>query len=81
VLEVTGTNLFKKVGANNDIDISKLTLTGGTDNSTYTLTSTNDIEINSATSFSVTLSGADKTSVDALLDKLGTISNNESTYI
>ena len=57
VLTVTGTNLFKKVGASNDVDISTLTLTGGTGNQTYTITSTSDVEITSATSFTVTLTG------------------------
>jgi predicted transcriptional regulator len=80
ILQVTGTNLFKKIGASNDIDISTLTFTGGVANATYTLTSASDVEITSATSFSVTLSGADKTNVDALLDQLGTVSSGGSTY-
>jgi hypothetical protein len=80
VLVVTGTNFFKKAGAANDIDVSTLTFTGGTANATYTLTSASDVEITSATSFSVTLSGADKTNVDALLDQLGTVSTGGSTY-
>ncbi|OMH37554.1 DUF4347 domain-containing protein, partial [Motiliproteus sp. MSK22-1] len=80
VLTVTGTNLFKNDGANNDIDISTITLTGGAGNATYTLTSTSDVEITSATSFSVTLAGVDKTNVDALLDQLGTSSSGGSTY-
>ncbi|MBV6447513.1 DUF4214 domain-containing protein [Nitrosomonas sp.] len=80
ILVVTGSNLFKKTGANNDIDISTLTLTGGTANATYTITSASDVEITSSTEFSVTLSGADKTSVDALLDQTGTTSSGGSTY-
>ncbi|WP_419799263.1 MAG: hypothetical protein ACNI26_06260 [Terasakiella sp.] len=80
VLTVTGTNFVSKTGANNDIDISTLTFTGGTGNATYTLTSASDVEITSATSFSVTLSGADKTGVDALLDQIGTSSSGGSTY-
>lgn len=80
VLQVTGTNLFRKTGASNDIDISALTFTGGTANATYTLTSGSDVEITSATAFSLTLSGADKTNVDALLDQLGTVSSGGSTY-
>ncbi len=80
VLVVTGTNLFKKTGATNDIDISTLTLTGGTANATYTITSVSDVEITSATSFSITLAGADKTNVDALLDQIGTTSSGGSTY-
>ena len=79
-VSVTGANLFKKVGAANDIDISTLTFTGGTGNATYTVTSATDIEITSATAFSFTLSGADKTNVDALLDQIGTSSSGGSTY-
>lgn len=80
ILSVTGTNLFKKSGAGNDVVIDKLTLTGGTGNATYTLTSATNVEIASATSFTVTLSGADKTSVDALLDQIGTTSSGGSIY-
>ena len=80
ILVVTGTNFFNKVGVSNDIDISTLTLTGGTASATYTITSSSDVEITSATSFSITLSGADKTSVDALLDQTGTTSSGGSTY-
>ncbi|MDV7340346.1 DUF4347 domain-containing protein [Terasakiella sp. A23] len=80
VMVVTGTNFFKENGATNDVDISLLTLTGGAGNATYTITSASNVEITSATSFSVTLSGADKTNVDALLDQLGTSSSGGSTY-
>ncbi|WMJ09137.1 DUF4214 domain-containing protein [Nitrosomonas sp. sh817] len=80
ILVVTGSNLFKKTGASNDIDISTLTLTGGTASATYTITSASDVEITSSTSFSVTLSGADKTAADALLDQTGTASSGGSTY-
>lgn len=79
VLVVTGTNLFKRAGADNDIDLTKLTFFGGTAQ-TYTLTSTSQVDISSATSFSLTLSGADKVSVDALLDQVGTSSSGASTY-
>jgi len=80
VLTVAGTNLFSKVGSANDVNISTLTFTGGTGNTTYTITSATDVEVTSATSFSVTLSGADKTQVDALLDQIGTTSTGSSTY-
>ncbi len=80
ILVVTGSNFFKKTGASNDIDISTLTLTGGVANATYTITSASDVEITSSTSFSVTLSGADKTAVDALLDQSGATSSGGSTY-
>ncbi|MDV6346590.1 DUF4214 domain-containing protein [Nitrosomonas sp. Is35] len=80
ILTVTGSNFFKKIGTDNDIDISTLTLTGGTANTTYTITSSSDVEITSSTSFSVTLSGTDKIAVDALLDQTGTASSGGSTY-
>ncbi|WP_173976932.1 hypothetical protein, partial [Magnetospirillum sp. LM-5] len=80
VLTVTGTNLFKKVGATNDIDVQQLTLTGQ-GGGTYTIAGgTSDIEITSATSFTMTLTGADKTGVDALLDQIGTTSSGGTTY-
>lgn len=80
VLVVTGTDFVSNPGASNDVDISLLTLTGGAANSTHTLTSSTDVEVTSATSFSITLSGGDKTSVDALLDQQGTSSTGGSTY-
>ncbi|HEY8096722.1 MAG TPA: cadherin-like domain-containing protein, partial [Methylobacter sp.] len=79
VLTVTGTNLFSKVGANNDIDLTKLTFTGQ-GAATYTLTNATGVEITSATSFTTTLTGADKTNVDALLNKIGTSANDATTY-
>ncbi|WP_081813257.1 DUF4347 domain-containing protein [Methylobacter tundripaludum] len=79
VLTVTGTNLFSKVGANNDIDLTKLTFTGQ-GSGTYTLTNATGVEITSATSFTTTLTGADKTNVDALLNKIGTSANDSTTY-
>jgi hypothetical protein len=81
VLTVTGTNLFRKVGANNDIDLTKLTITGqGGAGAAYTLTSATGVEITSATSFTTTLTGADKTNVDALLNQIGTSANDSTTY-
>jgi len=79
VLTVTGTNLFKKVGANNDIDLTKLTFTGQ-GNASYTLTTATGVEITSATSFTATLTGADKTGVDSLLNQIGTSSVDATVY-
>jgi len=79
ILVVTGTNFEAKTGANNDVDISKFTFKGESNN-TYTITSTSDVEITSATEFSVTLSGIDKTSVNGLLNKNGTTSDDVTTY-
>ncbi|WP_255611930.1 DUF4214 domain-containing protein [Marinobacterium arenosum] len=79
ILTVTGANLFKKPGDNNDIDVSMLTLTGGA-GSAYTLTDSVDVEITSATAFSVSLSSTDKAAVDLLLNKVGTSSSSGTTY-
>ncbi|SER24504.1 protein of unknown function [Nitrosomonas sp. Nm51] len=77
-LTVTGTGFLKNSGATNDIDISRLTFTGE-GGSTYTLTSASDVEITSATEFSVTLSGADLANVEALLNKNGATSATSGT--
>ncbi|MBR7748250.1 DUF4347 domain-containing protein, partial [Undibacterium baiyunense] len=78
VLVVTGTGLVKTIGANNDITVSKLTITGD-GGSTYTLSTTGNVEITSATSFSLTLTGADIAGVNALLNKNGTSSAASAT--
>lgn len=78
VLTVTGTNLVRFAGAANDIDVSKLSVTGT--GGSYTLTSLSGVEITSATSFTVTLTGADKIQVDARLDQTGTQSSDSTTY-
>ncbi|WP_372400702.1 Ig-like domain-containing protein (plasmid) [Azospirillum sp. HJ39] len=77
VLTVTGTGMVHQAGSANDIDLTKLTITGQ-GSGTTPLTGT--VEITSATSFTVTLSGAAKTSVDALLNKSGTSSTGGTTY-
>lgn len=77
-LTVTGTNLVKQVGANNDINVSKLTFTGQ-GGSTYTLTSSS-VEIGSATSFTVMLNATDRAGLGAILDKNGTSSSGGTTY-
>ncbi|EGV27573.1 FG-GAP repeat protein, partial [Thiorhodococcus drewsii AZ1] len=81
VLEVTGTNFVHQDGATNDIDLSTLTFTGaGGSSAAFTLTTSSDVEITDATTFSATLSGADKTAVDALLNANGTQSSDSITY-
>ncbi|MEY2879388.1 MAG: hypothetical protein RLZZ15_1768, partial [Verrucomicrobiota bacterium] len=77
VLAVTGTGLLKLSGATNDIDVTKLTLTG--DSTAYTLTTTS-VEISSGTAFSVTLNSTDKTALTTRLNKNGTTSNGSVTY-
>jgi len=78
-LVVTGTNFEAKIGVLNDVDVSTLTFTGE-NGDTYTLTTATDVEITSATEFTVTLSGADKAAVDAILNKNGTTATGSATY-
>ncbi|PPC75908.1 hypothetical protein C4K68_18110, partial [Pokkaliibacter plantistimulans] len=78
VLTVTGTNMVHQPGASNDIDPTKLTITGQ-GGGTRTLTAS-AVEITSATSFTITLTGADKTAVDSLLNANGTQSSGSTTY-
>jgi len=70
---------LKLVGANNDIDASKLTFTGQ-GGATYTLTGTAGVEITSATEFTLTLTGADKAGVNALFNKTGLNANDNTVY-
>ncbi len=79
VLTVTGTNLVKTIGATNDITTSTLTLTGE-GGATRTLSTTGNVEVTSATSFAVTLTGADIAAVNALFNKNGSTSTNGTTY-
>ncbi|MBK1840759.1 DUF4347 domain-containing protein [Azospirillum sp. YIM B02556] len=76
VLTVTGTNLVHQPGPGNDIDLSKLTVTG----QGGTVTLSGAVEITSATSFTVTLTGTDKTNLNAKLDKNGGTSTGGTTY-
>ncbi|MDR6153050.1 putative repeat protein (TIGR02059 family) [Acidovorax delafieldii] len=79
VFTVTGTNLVRTVGATNDITVSALTITGE-GGATRVLSTTGNVEITSATSFTFTLAGADIAAVDALLNKNGTSSAGATTY-
>ncbi|MFC0351732.1 DUF4347 domain-containing protein, partial [Undibacterium danionis] len=78
VFTITGTNLVKTIGATNDVTISALTITGE-GGATRTLSTTGNVEITSATSFTFTLSGADIAAVDLLLNKNGSSSAVSAT--
>ena len=78
VITVTGSNFVKQPGAANDIDVSKFTFTGQGGN--VTLSTTSDVEISSASTFTITLSSADKALVNAALDMNGTASSGGTTY-
>ncbi len=81
ILVVTATNLATDAGAANDIDASQLTIFGLASNS-HTLAegTTNDVEITSTTEFTLTISGADKTAIDNLLDINGTSASDGVNY-
>jgi hypothetical protein len=78
VLSVTGTELVALAGANNDIDLSKITLYG--DATPYTLT-TGSVEIANATSFQVTLNTADRRALTARINRDGSASKGNSKYL
>ena len=78
-LVVTGTNFTATGGATNDVDASDFTLTGE-GGSTYTLTDTADVEISSATSFTLTLSATDRAAANLIINKTGTSSTGATTY-
>lgn len=79
-LTVTGTNLFRQLGPANDIDVTRLTLTGE-GGATYTLTgNTNNVEILSSTSFVLTLGSSDRAAVETLLNQFGTSSSGGTLY-
>ncbi len=78
-LVVTGTGFLSSSGANNDIVANKFRFTGeGTGN--YTLTDTQNAEITSGTSFTLTLSATDRAAVNLLVNKNGTSSTGGTTY-
>ena len=78
-LVVTGTGFLSLSGADNDIDVSRLTFTGE-GGATYTLTDTADVDITSGTHFTVVLSAADRAGVDQIVNKNGTSSTSGTTY-
>jgi len=78
-LVVTGTNLVAASGATNDITANKLTFTGE-GGATYTLTDTANVEITSATAFTLSLSATDKAAINQMLNKNGTASTSATTY-
>jgi FG-GAP-like repeat len=77
-LLVTGTDFLALAGTNNDINPSKLTITGEGGTS-YTLTSAN-VDLTNSTSFTVALNAADKTALKSIITKKGTQSNSNNTY-
>ncbi len=79
VLTVTGTGLTGLTGAGNDIVANKFSLQGE-GGASYTLTTTSNVEVTSSTSFTLTLSAADRLGANLILNKNGTSSTSVNTY-
>ena len=77
-LVVNGTEMLALTGANNDIDPTKLTLYG--DGTAYPLTSSG-VEITSATQFRITLNQADRQGLLTRLNRDGTSSKGNVSYL
>src|SRR5690606_35958328 len=78
-LVVTGTNFTTTDGATNDVVANKFAITGE-GGSIYTLTDTANVEISSATSFTLTLSATDHAAINLIVNKNGTSSTGGTTY-
>lgn len=78
-LVVTGTNFTATTGVTNDVVANTLTITGE-GGSTYTLTDTANVEISTATSFTLILSATDRAAVNLIVNKNGTSSTGGTTY-
>jgi hypothetical protein len=78
-LIVAGARFASDVGANNDIDPSKLTITGEAAG-TITLSSTSGVEVTSHDEFTITLVDPDRSSVEGLLHINGTQSEDATNY-
>ena len=78
-LVVTGSNFTATSGALNDVVANKFTFTGE-GGSTYTLTDTADVEISSASGFTLSLSATDSAAINVISNKNGTSSTGATTY-
>lgn len=79
VLVVTGSGFSSLAGATNDIVANKFSLQGEGGGS-YTLTTSSNVDITSATSFTLALSAADRLGANLILNKNGTSSTSVNTY-
>ncbi|MGI2111932.1 beta strand repeat-containing protein, partial [Shewanella frigidimarina] len=79
ILAVQGTNFTATTGATNDVDASKFTITGDVGD-TYTLNDTADVEISSATSFTLTLSATDRAGVNVIINQNASVSTGGTLY-
>jgi hypothetical protein len=79
LLSIVGTNFVQYSGSANDVDVSKITITGEGGVS-YSLQNSSDVEITSITQISLTLSGVDLINIEALLNNNGVLSADNSSY-
>jgi hypothetical protein len=77
-LVVTGINFVATAGPLNDIEVSRLSITGE-GNAAYTLTSSN-VEITNATNFTIQLNSTDSAALNLLLNKNGTSATDGTVY-
>ncbi|MBL0375348.1 putative Ig domain-containing protein [Rhizobium sp. KVB221] len=78
-LTVTGIGFTKSAEPGNDIIANKFILTGE-GGATYALTDTANVEITSATSFTLSLSASDKAGLSLILNKNGPSSTGGTTF-
>ncbi|NJK96743.1 MAG: hypothetical protein HC905_19145 [Bacteroidales bacterium] len=78
-LTINGTNFKSIVGSDNDIDVTKLTVSNGV--SSYQLTAaTPSVDITNSSRVEVIISGADKLRINSILNNNGTSSDASNNY-
>jgi uncharacterized repeat protein (TIGR02059 family) len=77
VLVLSGFGFVRYAGANNDIDVGKLSIVG--DGASYSLTSA-DVEIGTNSNITITLNAADKLALASIINKNGGTSTGGVSY-
>ncbi|PLX17336.1 MAG: hypothetical protein C0599_13860 [Salinivirgaceae bacterium] len=79
ILVVSGDRFASNVSANDDVDVSRVRIVGegGTEEA---ISSSSDVEVTSYNEFSVILDNTDKSNIDAILNKNGTKSIDNTDY-
>lgn len=78
-LTVSGSGFSSRSGVANDIVANKFALTGE-GGATYTLTDTANVDITSATAFTLILSAADQAALDTIVNRNGAASSDATSY-
>ncbi|TYK66123.1 DUF4347 domain-containing protein [Colwellia echini] len=79
ILVVTGTGYLTATGSANDITANAFVFTGQ-GGGTYALVDTANVDISSATSFTLTLSATDKVVVNQIINKTGTLAIDGTAF-